>query len=1050
MSASQSLGGSSRCGRILGPSLDKIIKNAAWRKHSQLVSSCKSTLDKLESISECVDSKSPLLGFSSSDAEYVLQPLFLALDSAYAKVVEPALDCTFKLLSLGLICGEIDNSQSVIVFNIIDAICKSGGLGEEAIELGVLRVLLSAVRSPCILIRGDCLVQIVRTCYNVYLSGVNGTNQICAKSVLAQIMTIVFTRVEEDSMDVSVKRVSVNELLEFTDKNLNEGNSIHFCQNFINEVMEATQGVPLKPSSIETPNASPSLPKQVVDETSTDTEAGTDGSKIREDGFLLFKNLCKLSMKFSSQQHPDDRILLRGKILSLELLKVVMDNGGSIWRVNERFLNGIKQYLCLSLLKNSALSAMAIFQLQCSIFMNLLSKFRSGLKKEIGMFFPMLILRVLENVLQPSFLQKMTVLNLLDKLSQDPQIIIDIFVNYDCDVDASNIFERIVNGLLKTALGPPTGSTTSLSPAQDITFRHESVKCLVSIIKSMGAWMDQQIRPGDLNLVKTPESTSVGESPLTLNGEEGNASDLELHPDLNSEFSDAATLEQRRAYKVELQKGISLFNRKPSKGIEFLISNKKIGSSPEEVALFLKNTVGLDEAKIGDYLGEREDFSLKVMHAYVDSFNFKGMDFGEAIRFFLQGFRLPGEAQKIDRIMEKFAERFCKCNPSSFSSADTAYVLAYSVIMLNTDAHNNMVKDKMTKADFIRNNRGIDDGKDLPEEYLGALYDKIVRNEIKMKADSSAPQSKQENSFNRLLGLDGILNLVNWKQNEEKAVGANGLLIRHIQEQFKSNSRKSESAYHVVTDVAILRFMVEVCWGPMLAAFSVTLDQSDDRVATSQSLQGFRHAVHVTAVMGMQTQRDAFVTSVAKFTYLHCAGDMKQKNVDAVKAIISIAIEDGDHLQEAWEHILTCLSRIEHLQLLGEGAPSDATFFTSSNFEAEEKTQKTLGFSSFKKGTLQNPAMLAVVRGSSYDSTSVGVNPSALVTPEQINSFISNLNLLDQIGNFELNHVFAHSQRLNGEAIVAFVKALCKVSISELQSPTDPRVFGLTKIVEIA
>ncbi|XP_027332157.1 brefeldin A-inhibited guanine nucleotide-exchange protein 1-like isoform X2 [Abrus precatorius] len=856
-------------------------------------------------------------------------------------------------------------------------------------------------------------------------------------------------------MDVLVKRVSVSELLEFTDKNLNEGNSVHFCQNFINEVMEAIEGVPLKPSSVsplEVQNVDPPLSK-AADEPGTDkfdNEAEADGSKIREDGFLLFKNLCKLSMKFSSQQHPDDRILLRGKILSLELLKVVMDNGGSLWRVNERFLNAIKQYLCLSLLKNSALSAMAIFQLQCSIFMNLLSKFRSGLKKEIGMFFPMLILRVLENVLQPSFLQKMTVLNLLDKISQDPQIIIDIFVNYDCDVDASNIFERIVNGLLKTALGPPTGSTTALSPAQDITFRHESVKCLVSIIKSMGAWMDQQIRIGDLYLAKSPESSSVAESHLTLNGEEGNASDHELHLDVNSEFSNAATLEQRRAYKIELQKGVSLFNRKPSKGIEFLISNKKIGSSPEEVALFLKNTGGLDETKIGDYLGEREELSLKVMHAYVDSFNFKEMDFGEAIRFFLQGFRLPGEAQKIDRIMEKFAERYCKCNPNSFSSADTAYVLAYSVIMLNTDAHNNMVKDKMTKADFIRNNRGIDDGKDLPEEYLGVLYDQIVKNEIKMNADSCAPQSKQANSFNRLLGLDGILNLVNWKQNEEKAVGANGLLIRHIQEQFKSNSRKSESAYHVVTDVAILRFMVEVCWGPMLAAFSVTLDQSDDRVATSQCLQGFRHAVHVTAVMGMQTQRDAFVTSVAKFTYLHCAGDMKQKNVDAVKAIISIAIEDGNHLYEAWEHILTCLSRIEHLQLLGEGAPSDATFFTSSNFEMEEKAPKALGFSSFKKGTLQNPAMVAVVRGSSYDSTSIGVNASALVTPEQINNFISNLNLLDQIGNFELNHVFAHSQRLNGEAIVAFVKALCKVSILELQSPTDPRVFGLTKIVEIA
>lgn len=147
-------------------------------------------------------------------------------------------------------------------------------------------------------------------------------------------------------------------------------------------------------------------------------------------------------------------------------------------------------------------------------------------------------------------------------------------------------------------------------------------------------------------------------------------------------------------YFIYMQKGVSLFNKKPSKGIDFLIRNKRISGSPEAVVDFLKNTSGLNEAMIGDYLGEREEFSLKVMHAYVDSFNFGGMDFGEAIRFFLRGFRLPGEAQKIDRIMEKFAERYCKCNPTSFTSADTAYVLAYSVIMLNTDAHNTMVKDK--------------------------------------------------------------------------------------------------------------------------------------------------------------------------------------------------------------------------------------------------------------------------------------------------------------------------------------------------------------------
>lgn len=66
-------------------------------------------------------------------------------------------------------------------------------------------------------------------------------------------------------------------------------------------------------------------------------------------------------------------------------------------------------------------------------------------------------------------------------------------------------------------------------------------------------------------------------------------------------------------------------------------------------------------------------------------------------RTFLSGFRLPGEAQKIDRLMEKFAERFVSCNPDAFKSADVGYVLAYSVILLNTDAHNSQVKNKMTK-----------------------------------------------------------------------------------------------------------------------------------------------------------------------------------------------------------------------------------------------------------------------------------------------------------------------------------------------------------------
>ena len=98
-------------------------------------------------------------------------------------------------------------------------------------------------------------------------------------------------------------------------------------------------------------------------------------------------------------------------------------------------------------------------------------------------------------------------------------------------------------------------------------------------------------------------------------------------------------------------------------------------------------------------------------------------------------FHLPGEAQKIDRIMEIFAQRYIQCNPDglitnqgqfvcylimllNLLSIDTVYVLAFSVIMLHTSLHNPSVKDKPTVERFISMNRGIDNGKDLPPELL--------------------------------------------------------------------------------------------------------------------------------------------------------------------------------------------------------------------------------------------------------------------------------------------------------------------------------------------
>ncbi len=53
--------------------------------------------------------------------------------------------------------------------------------------------------------------------------------------------------------------------------------------------------------------------------------------------------------------------------------------------------------------------------------------------------------------------------------------------------------------------------------------------------------------------------------------------------------------------------------------------------------------------------------------------------------------------------------------------------------MLNTDAHNPQVKKRMTKAEFIKNNRGINDGNNLPDDFMSEIFDEIVSNEIRMQ-----------------------------------------------------------------------------------------------------------------------------------------------------------------------------------------------------------------------------------------------------------------------------------------------------------------------------
>ncbi|KAG9509422.1 Cytohesin-1 [Fragariocoptes setiger] len=178
--------------------------------------------------------------------------------------------------------------------------------------------------------------------------------------------------------------------------------------------------------------------------------------------------------------------------------------------------------------------------------------------------------------------------------------------------------------------------------------------------------------------------------------------------------------------------GKKRFNMDPKKGIEYLVEHQLLANTPESIALFLMEGEGLNKTAIGDYLGERSEFNMKVLDTFVNLHNFSNLILVQALRQFLWSFRLPGEAQKIDRMMEKFAIRYCQQNPGVFNDTDTCFVLSFAVIMLNTSLHNPSVKDKPTLEKFITMNRGIDNGQDLPRQLLESLYESIKQEPFKI------------------------------------------------------------------------------------------------------------------------------------------------------------------------------------------------------------------------------------------------------------------------------------------------------------------------------
>ncbi|KAL2800397.1 hypothetical protein BJX66DRAFT_331975 [Aspergillus keveii] len=273
-------------------------------------------------------------------------------------------------------------------------------------------------------------------------------------------------------------------------------------------------------------------------------------------------------------------------------------------------------------------------------------------------------------------------------LARIPSFMVELFVNYDCDIDRADLCEDMV-GLLSRSAFPDsaTWSTTNVPPL--------CLDALLSYIQSIYDRLD--------------------DAPVL------------------DEFPSKERLRDQRQTKKIIVQGAQKFNEDPKGGIAYLASRGIIENpdDPVQVARFLKGTTRLSKKILGEFISKKSNGEL--LDAFVDLFDFSGKRVVDALRDLLGAFRLPGESPLIERIVTTFSDKFIeKAQPTGISDKDSLFVLTYAIIMLNTELYNPNVKsqNRMSCNDFSKNLRGVNAGQDFAPEFLQEIYDSIKENEI--------------------------------------------------------------------------------------------------------------------------------------------------------------------------------------------------------------------------------------------------------------------------------------------------------------------------------
>lgn len=661
------------------------------------------------------------------DSLTLLQPFLMAIESSTTSghVTALALNAITKLLDYEILLTRLKNLQGLLIQLILLLThCRfeaSDQNTDDSVLLKVLRLLELIVDSPLSALLPNAVVsEVIQTCLSLACNKRRSEVLRRAAEMAMVLMTIrIFLRLRELVPEQSnPEEISTN------------------YAELPADVMGSTAvDESAENSSLETP-ASPTTPKKlrsgsVVLSASPKKHFGEEEKQfdivcINE----FFGILISMISPSNQYQHMEST-----RVFALYLINTAIEVAGDDIPRHLSLMGLVsdpvsKDVLLIITTTDSPALLLAALRLFCTMAIVL----HNHLKSQIELTFNLLFRSILpaEKKGDDSIKGNRTAVSnrvasskelIVESLSllwtRSPQFFSQLFVEFDCDFERSDMATSFIHFLCKLAL--PESASVATDNVPPI--------CLEGIL-SLIAGINDRVKGSNLK----------------------NASEASMHH-----------LIVDKEKKTSFVKATDIFNESPKKGIAALCDKGfiKDPSDSKELAEFIfHKSTRLNKKMLGEYLAKPSN--IELLKHFMSLFEFDGLRVDEALRLMLKAFRLPGESQQIERIVELFAEAYVGCQTDQANAhepgqepvtpdRDSVFVLSYSIILLNTDLHNPQVKKQMDLDAYRRNLKGVNNGKDFPEWYLSKIYSSIRDREIIMPEEHHGTDKWFDDAWHNLI-----------------------------------------------------------------------------------------------------------------------------------------------------------------------------------------------------------------------------------------------------------------------------------------------------------